>query len=239
MTGTHLHQLDSVSERTDGPSDQASRLLRSMQKVCRHDLPNQLVVLQSLLKLLSMEESERLSEDGREFVRRLQSATRYASSLARFLKEMASLNGRSACLEPIALGELGRELQGGVQHLHPNWRFTFAWDWQVPTIIGDVRLYVQAILELVAGLLHPGAGACRLTGTSQEHADILELAFYLEAQPDPDCTGADLAAGRPRVVEERFEIVLAREWLALCGAGVEVLTADAAECRFSLIVPNR
>ena len=55
------------------PSD---RLLRGMQKVCSHDLPNQIVVLQSLLQMLQLEEADRLSPDGRDYVRRLQKVTR-------------------------------------------------------------------------------------------------------------------------------------------------------------------
>src|SRR6266542_384953 len=52
----------------------AERLLRSMHKVFSHDLPNQMVVLQSLLQLLRQEEAQNLTDDGREYVRRLQNA---------------------------------------------------------------------------------------------------------------------------------------------------------------------
>ena len=235
MNMTHLRDLDSIGARAASP-DQADRLLRSMQKVCRHDLPNQLVVLQSLLKLLSLEESDCLSAEGREYLRRLQNATRQAGGLARFLKEMAGLNNRSPRLETIALAGLARELQGGLQHLYPARHFAFAWDWRVPAIIGDARLLVQAILELYAGLAHSERGECRLAATAQEHADIIELAFTIEELPADE---PGLAQGKPRALDERLEIILAREWLALCGTGVEVMSAGAAEARFSLILPNR
>src|SRR5215475_14016058 len=115
----------------------AERWLKQMNKVCGHDLPNQLVVLQSLLKLMSMEETEHLSEQGQEFVRRLQNASQHASSMVRFLKEMSALGTRAARMEPIALAELVRELQGDLQHLYPGRQFRFAWNWHVPAIIGD------------------------------------------------------------------------------------------------------
>jgi len=224
-----------MGERTDSPA-QADRLLRLMHQVCSHDLPNQLVVLQSLLKLLSLEESANLGDEGQEFVRRLQSATRHASGMVRFLKEMGGVKSRAARLEPIALAELARELQGGLQHLYPARQFAFAWDWHVPAIVGDHRLYLQAILELYAGLAHANGQHCRLTASSQEHADMIELAFHIEERLASD--GA-AASAKPRALEERMEIILAREWLALCGAGLEVLSAEGAEARFSLIVPNR
>src|SRR5689334_11074635 len=89
----------------DGQPTDAERRLTSMHKVCNHDLPNQLVVLQSLLKLMELEEAEHLSEQGREFVRRMQNASQHASSMVRFLKEMSGLGMRAARLEPIALAE--------------------------------------------------------------------------------------------------------------------------------------
>lgn len=222
-------------EWTDS-SAQADRLLEQMRQVCSHDLPNQLVVLQSLLKLLTLEESADLGAEGREYVRRLQNATRHASAMVRFLKEMGTLKTRVARLESIALVQLARELQGGLQHLYPERRFAFAWDWRVPAIVGDARLYVQAILEVFAGLSHAGAQQCRLSASAREHADMIELAFHIEERLHAE---ADAAPARPRALEERMEIILAREWLALCGAGIEMLSAEAAEARFLLIVPNR
>jgi hypothetical protein len=218
----HMSPLASVGERTDAPAH-VDRLLKQMHQVCSHDLPNQMVVLQSLLTLLSIEESANLGDEGREFVRRLQSATRHASGMVRFLKEMA-------------MAQLARELQGGLQHLYPERQFAFAWDWRVPAIVGDARLYVQAILELFAGLSHGNGKQCRLSASAREHADMIDLAFHIEERLSPD--GA-AASAKPRALEERMPIILAREWLALCGAGIEVLSAEGAEARFSLIVPNR
>jgi light-regulated signal transduction histidine kinase (bacteriophytochrome) len=231
----HMHPAASHSQPTDGPA-QADRLLKQMHQVCSHDLPNQLVVLQSLLELLSLEESADLGDEGREYVRRLQNATRHASGMVRFLKEMASLKTRVARMEPIALSQLGRELQGGLRHLYPERRFVFEWDWRVPTFVGDARLYVQAILELFAGLSHFGAEQCRLSASAQDRADRIELAFHIKEILGPDAAAAPF---RPRALHEHLEIILAREWLAICRAGLEVLSADGAEARFLLIVPNR
>ena len=96
----------------------SDRLLRSMQKVIRHDLPNQMVALVSLLQLLSAEETTRLSADGREYVRRLQNATVRASEMLRFLKQMEQLNSFVPRLEKISVPPLARELQGERRGLH-------------------------------------------------------------------------------------------------------------------------
>jgi light-regulated signal transduction histidine kinase (bacteriophytochrome) len=212
----------------------SDRLLLGMQKVFGHDLPNQMVVLQSLLQLMAEEESPRLSDDGREYVRRLQNATKRASDMVRFLKEMARLNALTPQSGTITLAALARELQGELQQLHSATRFEFDWHWIVPAILGDPRVYLQAILELCAGLLSPNSKRCRVSATSEQHGDAIELAFRLQEPKEtapPRCT--------MQTLEQRMEIVLAREWLALCGAGVELnLPAGAGTC-FSIVVPNR
>ena len=69
-------RLDSSSNKPAGSHTVSDHLLRAMHKVFSHDLPNQMVVLQSLLHLLDQEESARLSDKGREYVRRLLNATK-------------------------------------------------------------------------------------------------------------------------------------------------------------------
>ncbi|HZZ80859.1 MAG TPA: hypothetical protein VFE62_20320 [Gemmataceae bacterium] len=225
--------------RSDTPSGElvhADRWLKLMHKVCNHDLPNQLVVLQSLLKLMSLEETERLSEQGQEFLRRLQNASQHASSMVRFLKEMSGLATRAARSEPIALAELARELQGELQRRYPGRQFSFAWEWQTPKVTGDARIFAEALLEMYAGLTHADAQRSRVSATSRETADGVELTFCIEEQP---AAPAPPSAGKPRSLEERLPIVLAREWLALCGAVIGPLSTGGADAHFSVTVPNR
>lgn len=217
----------SLSDLAADSPMRADRLLRGMQKVFGHDLPNQMVVLQCLLQLLNDEESPRLSADGREYVRRLLNATKRASDMVRFLKEMARAQAFTARSESIALAVLARELQGELQRLHPATRFEFDWRWGCPTILGDPRVYLQAILELIAGFLIPDRKACRLSATSELQGAAVEMAFQL----DGICG--------PLPAEQRMEVVLAREWLALCGAGVDLIPLPAGVVRFSIVVPNR
>ena len=50
------------------------------------------------------------------------------------------------------------------------------------------------------------------------------------------------AGARPKhaqAIEQRMEFTLAREWLALCGAALEVTLPDDGGTNFSIIVPNR
>ena len=211
----------------------SDRLLRGMHKVFSHDLPNQMVVLQSLLQLLGEEESAALSDDGREYVRRLQNATKHAGEQVRFLKEMGRLNAFTGKSEAISLKSLAREFQGELQHRHVDKRFAFDWRWSVPTIFGNSRAFSRALLELLGAFLHPQTQACRVSASSERKGDTIELALRLEATPP-----AVLLLGNLQMLEQRMEIILAREWLALGGARLEMaLPADGGMC-FSILVPN-
>ena len=49
---------------------------------------------------------------------------------------------------------------------------------------------------------------------------------------------ADPIPCSPEIVDQRIELILARQWLALSGAGVEVLRPNEGTAAFALIVPN-
>lgn len=212
----------------------SDRLLSGMQKVIGHDLPNQMVVLQSLLQLVNEEECNRLSKDGREYVRRLLNATQRASAMVRFLKEMARLNAFNRVSETMALADLARELQGALQQLHPTTVFEFDWQWSVPAILGVSRVYGRAMLELCTGFINPQGGQCRLSARSKHVGDAVELKFLLAQMHD-----AGPVRGTTQTLDERMEVILAREWLALGGASLEVTLPSRGETNFSIIVPHR
>jgi signal transduction histidine kinase len=228
MPTIHRRPYLSLCELAGSPM-RSDRLLRGMQKVFSHDLPNEMVVLQSLLQLLDQEESSRLSDDGHEYIRRLQSATKRTSGMIRFLKEMARLSAFTIKSETVPLAALARELQGELQRSHPATQFEFAWQWNAPTIVGDSRVFLQAILGLCACSLQPNRKKCRVSATSEQQGDSIELAFHLDGRKESP----------PQSLEQRMEIILAREWLALCGVDIEVTQTDDGELCFSLVVPNR
>ena len=219
----------------------SGRLLRGMHKVFSHDLPNEMVALQSLLHFLNAEEAEHLGTEGQEYVRRLQNVTQRACEQVRFLKEMGRINTCSAKSETISLGALARELQGELQQKHPHKQFVFEWQWQVPAIKGDARTFLLALSELCAGFLPTLGKRCRLSASSARHGDTIEVVFDLAETPSPQ--GGEAMPKAPRWsshnLAQRMEIILAREWLALSGAEMEVTLPAEGIARFSTVVPNR
>ena len=240
MSTVHMRPFISTFEHA-GSSMRSDRLLRGMHKVFSHDLPNQMVALQSLLQLLHAEEAERLSAEGQEYVRRLQNVTQRACEQVRFLKEMGRMKSYMAKSETISLVTLSRELQGELQQKHPHRSFAFDWRWSVPTIVGDARTILLALSELFAGFLHPSGTRCRLSANATRHGGAIELAFHLEQvislkAEDTVPTGLRWTAQN---LDQRMEIILAREWLALSGADLDVTLPEDGEVRFSIAIPNR
>jgi light-regulated signal transduction histidine kinase (bacteriophytochrome) len=208
----------------------SDRLLRSMHRVFSHDLPNQMVALQSLLQLLSAEEADHLTKDGREYIRRLHSATQRACEQVRFLKEMGRINICTAKAESFALSTLARELQGEMQQKHPHTEFTFEWHWETPAVTGDGRSLRLALSELLHALMGPDAKQCHVSATSRSQADKIMLSFQLKERH---------VAWTARALDQRMEIVLAREWLALSAASLEVTLPADGTARFLISIPNR
>jgi light-regulated signal transduction histidine kinase (bacteriophytochrome) len=215
----------------------SDRLLRGMHKVFSHDLPNQMVALQSLLQLLSADEAEHLGNEGQEYVRRLQSATLRACEQVRFLKEMGRINAVSAKAETITLRMVARELQGELQQKHASTEFAFEWQWHAPTVVGDPRTFALALSELFSVFVRPNSERCQVSAESRERGDRTELTFRLE-----ECNVVKenrIPGWTEQTVEQRMEIVLAREWLALSGARLEVLLPGDGTIHFVISIPNR
>src|SRR5262245_34668586 len=97
--------VTSCSSPPEREGGRAERLLAAMHKVFSHDLPNQLVIVQSLLSFLG-DEASRLSDEGRDHLRRLQAAGGRAGDMIHFLKDMAALARRADPLEEVRLDAL-------------------------------------------------------------------------------------------------------------------------------------
>ena len=64
------------------------RLLNLLQKALGHELPNHLVAMQDLARLLEMDQAERLDDEGKDHLRRLAAATQRTHELIRTLADL-------------------------------------------------------------------------------------------------------------------------------------------------------
>jgi signal transduction histidine kinase len=95
---------------------QGERLLACFQKALGHELPNQLVAIQGLARVLEEEEGGRLDDDGRDYLRRLGAAAQRAHELVNALAAMGRALRSPPAAEPVSLAEAFREAVAEVTH---------------------------------------------------------------------------------------------------------------------------
>lgn len=112
-------------ERLRGRLQRAERLLACYQKALGHELPNQLVAIQGLARVLELEERERLAADSREYLDRLSGLARRAHELARALAEAGQTIREDQPVEVVALDEAMREAAAEINLLCPGLRIEY------------------------------------------------------------------------------------------------------------------
>src|ERR1700710_810382 len=135
----------------DDVRDPAEHLLAAIHPVCSHDLPNQMVSLHSLLHLVEMEEVDRLSNDGREYLHRLHHVAEKTAKLVDFLKESVRLVSYVPKPSRVDLRELLEELRAESRTFVEG---TPAWSAELltPILVSDETQLLRALGECVKGL---------------------------------------------------------------------------------------
>jgi len=217
----------------------AEPLLRRMHSVLSHDLPNQMVALQSLLQMLERDDGEQRTAQEQETIQRLRRVAGKTATMVRFLRELDRLNTYSARMEDIPLAGLFREIKVELQQHIAEGSLECQLAGDVQMLRADPRLLVQALVELLCCLIERRpAGPCsmRMRGRASEGATELrgELTWPSGSQPvQAEATAPD----RPRL-KQRLEIVLAEELLAACGVRLAQVRELPDHTVFTLLFPN-
>jgi hypothetical protein len=77
-------------------ADRLARLLAVLEKALGHDLPNQLIAVQGLARLLEQDHGERLGAEGRDYLGRLAAGAAKAHALAADLATLVRQASSSA-----------------------------------------------------------------------------------------------------------------------------------------------
>ncbi len=212
---------------------QADRLLVKMHQVLSHDLPNQIVALQSLLQLLELEEANRLGDEGRECLRRLHRVARKAAGQVRFLREMGRLRTQGQRVVPVTLATLVREIGLEVGHQMSAARLQCRMAGDDASFAADPRRLVLAMVEIVRMLMErDSTGPHTLAVGGRTVADAVELHGELTWPADH---APDAAARQPKP-GERLEVMLAEEMLAGFGARLAEIREENERSRFTILV---
>jgi signal transduction histidine kinase len=199
----------------------AERLLATVHPVCSHDLPNQMVSLHSLLNLLDMEEVDRLGEEGREYLHRLQNVAGKMATMIDFLKESVRLARLVPKRERIELGSLLEELRIETRTFLDG---TLGWSTglEADVVTSDEAALLQSLLEILRG----SAGSSQTLSVRWEsHTSGDDVTLQLSVEG-----AAASLAGEPW-------LVLARERLVRLGVVVTTQVSGDGS-RFSLRFPT-
>lgn len=141
--------------------EQVERLLGCYQKALGHELPNQLVALQGLARLLEIEQGDRLDEEGRGRLLHLADLARRADSLARALAEIGRLTRDAGPAETVSLPEAAREAVAEVNLLSSGWSIEYHFAAEASTLRLPRRGLRLVLVHLLRNAVQAGGGRSR------------------------------------------------------------------------------
>lgn len=199
----------------------------TLERVLRHDLPNQIMVTEGLLSLFEEDERHQLSETGRQYIQRLANGLRKARRLAEYTREMTRLESHDVRIEEIQLGLFARELKATLVSDLPDRSLDFHWDWSVPTVHCDYGLLMKAARGLLfPHLQHRPMRHCTIEGHSHRRDEGTAVIMTWNAGMSP------------RIEEANLECSLAERLANKWGGSFEWQPNPEGSERFTLWIPD-
>ncbi len=209
----------------------AERLLAAMHPTCSHDLPNQILSLQSLVNLIEMDEVDHLGAAGQEYLQRLKAVAEKTAGLTDFLKALVRLIRYEPQPRAIAIADLFRELKAEANSALET---PLSWDDGILAgrVWADYDLVYPSLGDLLRGMtqaIEPTvAKSVSIASTSPSQRTIVEIVVrgpglqklttmlpqrgdFVLAQERLNATGVALNLGPQRVDEASVVLDFAAE----------------------------
>jgi signal transduction histidine kinase len=101
-------------------TEAAEQLFSLLQKALGHELPNQLIAVQGLARLLQSEVGDRLGNDGQEYLQRLAAAAQRSHEMVRALADFLRALRTASPITRVALPDVIREATAELNLLYPG-----------------------------------------------------------------------------------------------------------------------
>lgn len=101
------------------PDPRNERLLAMLQKALGHELPNQLLAIQGLARLLEMELGENAGAEAKDYLTRVAAGARRAHELSRTLAEVIRAGRADAAALPVSFLAIARQAAAEAKQLSP------------------------------------------------------------------------------------------------------------------------
>jgi signal transduction histidine kinase len=217
--------------------EQLERLLGCFQKALGHELPNQLVALQGLARLIEMEQADRLDDEGRAYLLRLADLARRADGLVRTLAEIGRLTKDSGPVEEASLAEAVSEAAAEVNLTAPGWSLRYAIDPRAAVVPVSRRSLRLVLLHLLRNAVQSDGGraSCVEVG-SRRAANEVELWVKDDGRGLPETQAPRLFACFAGGGTAGLGLFLVRQIVAGWGGAIRVHSEPGAGASFTVLV---
>ncbi|HVS34604.1 MAG TPA: HAMP domain-containing sensor histidine kinase [Gemmataceae bacterium] len=141
--------------------EQLERLAACFQSVIGHDLPNRLIALQGLARLLEDQYANRLDEPGRALLRRLADLSMRSDGLVRTLAEIGRMTRDPGPVEAAPLPEVAREAAAEVNLLCSGWSVEYHFTADASVLRVSRRSLLLVLIHLIRNAVEAGGGRAR------------------------------------------------------------------------------
>jgi signal transduction histidine kinase len=148
--------------------DYAEQLLACFQQVVGHELPNHLIAIQGLVRVLELEEGAGLNPESREYLKRLAASAGRVQTLTSAVAEIGRARRDSQKWEVLAPIEVAREAAAEINQLFPEHAIEYHFSEPTLCVLASRpalhRVYVQLLRNAVQAA-NPGQGVRVDVGT--------------------------------------------------------------------------
>jgi signal transduction histidine kinase len=221
------------------------RLLALLQKALGHELPNQLLAIQGLTRVLDMEEGERLGAEGKDFLARLAAAAQRTHELIRMLADLVRAaraglpeqpTGLAAAIAQAVMAVKQLSAVGPIEYDLPEgdlfiWMSGVALHKVLVELLRHARRAIPADREArirIGGRAIPDGVEFWVADNGSGLSDEQRQRLF---EPFAGRTGADPGTG--------LELILVRQLVESCGGALRVESVPEQGNRFIVSVPAR
>jgi signal transduction histidine kinase len=215
--------------------------LACFQKALGHELPNQLVAARGLLRLLDLEQGDRLTPEGRDYLTRVGAAIERSHGLVAGLADIVRMARDLEAAQPVRLPELLQEIMVEMKRLFVDRTIAFEFDILFPIVHVPPRGFRQVLALLIRQAIQWGPkDSARIEIRSLAAPEGVEMrlsghgtALAPEKQErlfDPFADGAG-------DVNDRLGLVMARAWAERRGGGLRFDAGPGRGNTFILRLP--
>jgi signal transduction histidine kinase len=213
-------------------------LLACYQEALGHLLPNNLVALQGLARLLQEGEAEHLEPEGRTYLARLASLARQTDDTVRALAVVGRLCRDARAGSPVDCAEVAREAVAEVSLLYAGRPVTYDFPEALPLVAASRQSLHQALVQLLRNAAGAGGQSVRIAGRRATGGVAISVEDDGKGLPPlpPERLFAPLQApadGRPGL-----GLFLVRQMVACWGGGLRVQSEVGRGACFTLLVPT-